>query len=618
MEQLSQFDSVRLFIERARAVKPDFAVDNENAPAISEICWRLDGLPLAIELAAARAAALPPEAMLSRLDRALALLTVGPRDRPERLRTMRAAIAWSYDLLSDVEQALFRRLAVFEGGFSLDAAEAVAIHPLNMSEATTGLPAHLPISALDGIESLIDKSLVLQVGTQGREPRYRMLETIREFGLEALAASGEERTIRAAHAAFACLQAASLRAQLYSDDCENALARMELEHDNMRSALRWAAATDDLDLGLRLTGVLASFWTFRAHFREGRRWLDYWLERTPPDATSVRAANLARSGWLAVLQGDVEAARSILLEAVDAARTAQAHLPVASAMLALGFVDLQRRDHESAISWTTESLEQFRRLADITYEASPFVSLALSHLAQIHINQGDAATAATYVEQAIELQRSLGFRWGMGDSLRLRAHADRYLGNPEEARAHYKESLELGCSLGDPRMISEAMAGVAALAAAHGAFEPAARLYGVVAVMRRFGTLTGGWDPDEYERSVALVRDALAPDAFARCWSAGERLPVTEGVAEAISLCDTLGEPAADMEPADPSAELALTEREAEVLNLLAQGMSDRQIADALSLSPRTVGGYVTKLLTKFNLESRTAAAVFAVRHGLA
>ena len=619
---LSIPDAVTLFLSRARQVGAGAADADEIAATVEAICSRLDGLPLAIELAAARAAALPPAALLSRLDRTLALLTVGPLDRPERLRTMRAAIAWSYDLLNDIEQVLFRRLAVFEGGFSLDAAEAVAINPSDTRDHSPGPALKLPVSALDGVASLIDKSLVLQVDTPGGEPRYRMLETIREFGLEALVASGEERAIRSAHATFACIQATSLRAGLYSDDCENVLGRQELEHDNMRAALRWAEATNDVDLGLRLSGVLASFWTFRSYFREGRRLLDYWLARTPPEMTKVRAASLSRCGWLAILQGDTEAARTILLEAIDTARAAQARMPEASAMLAMGFVELQRGDHGSAISWTTRSLEQFRSLVDVAYEAAPFTTLALDHLAQIHINAGDVHTAAPYIDQALEIQHELGFRWGLGDGLRLLGHVESRLGNYEQARQHYRESLKLGWSFRDLRMISEAMAGVAGLAAAHGAFERAARLYGAVATIRRYiGSLTGGWDPDVYERDVALVRATLSPEGFARCWSEGEHLSFADGVAEAILVCDEPGGATAsasvETDSRPSAAGLDLTPREAEVLTLLAQGMSDRQIADALSLSPRTVGGYVTRLLTKFNLESRTAAAVFAVRHGL-
>jgi len=612
-------DATRLFEQRARRSVPQFALSEENTPTVEAICERLDGLPLAIELAAARVAVLALPALLARLERALPLLTGGSRDQPSRLRTMRDAIAWSYNILTADERVLFRRLAVFEGGFSLEAADAVAMRPSNVDDGSPSQAESLPISVLDGVASLIDKSLVLQVGVQDRGARFRMLETIREFGLERLEASGEERNVRAAHARFALEVAVSERARLYSDDCEEALAHLELEQDNMRSALRWVAATNDVDLGLRLAGALASFWIFRGQFREGRRWLDYWLERTPPELTLVRAANLARCGWMAILQGDVEAASSILLGVIDTARTTTSHLHEASAMLAMGFVELQRDNYESAITWTTDSLDRFRRLDGIADEAPYFVSIALVHLAQIYVNRNEASTARPYLEQAIELQRSFGFRWGLGDSLRLLGHVDRHLGDHERAREHYRESMELGRNLSDPRMMSEAVAGVAELLVANGAFERAARLFGIVATMRSYiGTLDGGWGPDEYERSVALVRGALSPDTFELCWSEGERLSSLDGISEAISVCESLDHPGADSAgPIDLAVAADLTEREIEVLRLLAQGMSDREIAEALYLSPRTVGGHVSSLLAKLGVETRTAAAVFAVRHGI-
>jgi non-specific serine/threonine protein kinase len=478
----------------------------------------------------------------------------------------------------------------------------------------------LPISPLDGITSLIDKSLVVQVSSsREREPRYRMLETIREFGIEQLEASDEEHAVRAAHAKWAGSLAASLRPRLFTDVCATVLEQLELEHDNMRAALRWAESEIDLDLALRLLRELGTFWIFRGHYREGRWWLDRWLQRIPPDNPAARASHLARNGWLTILHGDVEAAHAMLLDAIATARTAPAPFPEASAMLAMGFVQLQRGDYESTMTWTRLALEAFRRLESSADDARYFSSLALSHLGQISVIGGDAQTAEAYLLQAIELQRDLGFRWGLGDSLRLLGHVSRSQGDHDQARLHYQESLELARSLGDPRMISESLAGVAGLVAARGAHERAARLYGSVATIRKyFGTLSSGWDPEEYERHVALVRRALPPDAFARCWHAGERLSFSESIAEAITVCVALGDPAAALDTADPPAELTFTPRETEVLTLLAQGMSDRQIADALSVSPRTVGGYVTKLLTRLNLDSRTAAAVFAVKHGLA
>jgi non-specific serine/threonine protein kinase len=242
-----------------------------------------------------------------------------------------------------------------------------------------------------------------------------------------------------------------------------------------------------------------------------------------------------------------------------------------------------------------------------------------AQLGQIYLAQGALGAATTHLDQALAGHRALGFRWGLGDALCRLGHVERRLGHRERASAHYRESIEAGHAHGDPRLIAEAIAGVAGVAAASGAFERAARLFGVVATLRRqTTTLVKGWAPVDYELGVDTVRGALTPAAFARCWAAGERLSFADGVAAAIAACSSTagvvvaGEPVAAIDPT------TLTPREAEVLRLLAQGLSDREIAESLVLSPRTIGGYVTKLLTKLDLDSRTAAAVYAVRHGLA
>jgi predicted ATPase/DNA-binding CsgD family transcriptional regulator len=615
-------DAMKLFVSRAQRSVPAFTFSEQNASTVEAICSRLDGLPLAVELAAARVSALPTIALLARLDHALPLLTAGSRDQPARLQTMRAAIAWSHDLLTANEQTLFRRLAVFAGGFTLEAAEYVGgqTDRLGALWANGQKRAESGPSIFDGVASLIDKSLVLQVGEpEGREPRYRMLETIREFGLEQLAASGEERSIREAHADFVCDQALRLRDQAWGVGCEKALARQDVEHDNVRSALGWAKSIGDADLGLRLAGAIATFWILRGHYREGGRWFDHWLERTSPEPTFTRALALARYGWMAVLQGDVETAGTVLLEAIDAARTAHAPLPEALSLLALGFVDMQRGDYASAVAWTTRSLDQYRGLEGEVNEAPHFVSLAQAHLGLIYLAQGDVGAATAHVDQALARQRALGFQWGLGDSLCRLGHVERRLGNRERATEHYRESIELGRAHGDPRLIAESIAGVAGVAAANEQFALAARLFGVVATLRRhIGTLVRGWAPVDYELGVEMARGALTPAAFARSWAEGEQLSFSDGVAAAIAACSSATGVVVAAEPVDAIDPATLTPREIEVLRLLAQGLTDREIAEALYLSPRTIGGYVTKLLTKLDLDSRTAAAVYAVRLGLA
>jgi predicted ATPase/class 3 adenylate cyclase len=301
VERMSQYEAVRTFIARAQAVQPDFVVTTANAPAVAEICFRLDGLPLAIELAAALVKLLPPQALLKRLEQRLPLLTGGARTLPARQQTMRNTIAWSHDLLDQQEQTLFRRLAVFAGGCTIDAAEAVVNH-----EGTRDV--------FVGIASLVDKSLLRQEEGSEGEPRFRMLETVREFGLERLSASGEESATRDRHARF--FRDLAERAGLKEGTGDpNLLGMMDHEHDNVRAALGWSRETGDHDTLLRLAGALALFWFYRGHLNEGRRWLDRALE-TPADAASPRprAWAFTVSGMLANVGGETERATVLLTE----------------------------------------------------------------------------------------------------------------------------------------------------------------------------------------------------------------------------------------------------------------------------------------------------------------
>jgi predicted ATPase len=254
VDTLSQYAAVALFIQRALAVRPDFRVDNANAPAVAEICVRLDGLPLAIELAAARIKLFLPQAMLARLGHRFELLRGGARDMPERHQTLRQAIAWSYDLLEASEQTLFRRLAVFTRGCTLEAAEAVcqAVHDSTVDPGES-------LEVLDGMASLLDKSLLCQQEQTSGEPRFRMLETIREYGRECLTASGEEPTVRRAHADYFLALVETAEPALTGPEQATWLERLDVEHDNLRAALRWAEASGDVDIGLRLAGALCQF-----------------------------------------------------------------------------------------------------------------------------------------------------------------------------------------------------------------------------------------------------------------------------------------------------------------------------------------------------------------------
>jgi len=321
-DELAAAESVRLFSERAVAAQTDFALNPDNVAAVAEICRRLDGLPLAIELAAARAAVFPPAALLSRLERRLPLLTGGPRDAPNRHQAMRATIEWSHDLLSTEEQALFRRLAVFVGGFTLEAAETVA-----------GVPGDPDVHVVDGITSLVGKSLVRPVRSVA-EPRFSMLETIREFALERLVASGEVALIRNAHTTW-CLRLAQGAESGSNGPEPDAFARVEAEMDNMLAALAWAIEREDADTSVRLAAALGPIWLRRGPFGASRVWLEQALSLGdgPAGARVTAETTLAE---LAFLQGDLARATALGEQALSRARAAGDRPGAARALLAIG------------------------------------------------------------------------------------------------------------------------------------------------------------------------------------------------------------------------------------------------------------------------------------------
>ncbi len=298
-------EAVRLFVQRAHAVKDNFALTDQNAPVVAEICRRLDGLPLAIELAAARIKVLPPAALLAGLDRRLPLLTGGGRDLPARQQTMRDTIAWSYDLLAPEEQPLFRQLAVFVGGFTLEAAETIVISA-----------GDLHITPFDGIAVLLDSSLLRLEPGPGGEPRYRMLETVREYGLEQLESHDEEQTAREAHAAF-CLAFAERAAPVLLGGNPSAwLDRLAGDHDNMRAAIDWLCAGDTPQECLRLAGACAWYWYRRGHVREGRERLARAIADAGPEPTAALGHALRWAAELATRAGDIAAATSLARNAL--------------------------------------------------------------------------------------------------------------------------------------------------------------------------------------------------------------------------------------------------------------------------------------------------------------
>jgi predicted ATPase/DNA-binding CsgD family transcriptional regulator len=615
--------AVQLFVTRANAASREFALTAENAATVAAVCARLDGLPLAIELAAARVRALAPAALLTRLEHALPLLTGGARDRPDRLRTMRAAIAWSYDLLGPLEQVLFARLAVFAGGFELPSAEAVCA--LLSGEGRTPSPAfRLPPShsMLDVIQLLVDNSLLRQVGgPEAEEPRYRMLETVREYGLERLAASDEEREVRAAHATYVLGMVEQEFERLLTAGYKRVIARLEAEHDDVRAALAWAEEAGEDEIGLRLAGAAAQFWTLRGHLQEGRSRMERALRRGQQAPTPARARGLVGAGWLARYQGDVDASEAWLLEALDVARIVGDRLSEARALRGLGQTDLERGTYERAAARTGEALALFQEHERSVAGGPQYVSATYADLGKIALARGDAAGATAHLEEALRRQRALGYGWGLGDTLRLLGDLARDRGDYEGALACYGESLTVAEDHGDARYLSQPVTGVASVAVLFGQPDRAARLYGAAAALRKeIGVPVAAWERLTYERNVAAARVALSPEVFTAAWAAGEALPFASIITETLATHADLrsaGPQSTTPVGSDPVAAGNLSTREGEVLRFLAQGLSDREIAEELFLSPRTVSSHVSHLLAKLGVASRSAAAAFAVRHGL-
>jgi predicted ATPase len=463
LEALLQYPAVSLFQQRARAVKPDFEITKDNAMAVATICVQLDGLPLAIELAAARIKLLSPSAMQVRLESRLQLLTGGARDLPARQQTLRGAMDWSYDLLNAAEQKLFRRLSVFVGGCTLEAVEAVC-----------DTRQDLGLDVFDGMASMVDKSLAQPLEQGTGEPRYVMLKTIRDYGLEHLAASGEEAATRRAHAAYYLVLAEEGTAG--GTDAAHAEwpERVEEEHDNFRAALEWLTQSGDAEWGMRLGTALFRFWETREHFTEGRDRLARVLKLPGAAARNQkRVRTLFAGGVLAGDQGDYAAAQDLLEESLGIARELKDNSGVAVSLNALAVFSRDRGEVAAAGALFEESLAVCRALGDRMAAAR-----ALSNLASVVRLQGDCARARSLYEECGASFAELGDRAGMAWSLDYQGDVAREQGETETARALYGRSLSVFRALGDSWGIAGTLADLGNLALDGNDHSGARTLYG--------------------------------------------------------------------------------------------------------------------------------------------
>src|SRR6202046_4313706 len=560
LETLSQFPAVALFVQRAAAAKPDFELNAENARAVMEICARLDGLPLAIELAAARVKVLPLSSMQTRLASRLQLLTGGARDLPQRQQTLRAAIDWSYDLLSPAEQKLFRRLSVFVGGCTLEGVEAVC--------DTKG---DLDLDLLDGTASMVDKSLLQQVEQANGESRFVMLETIREYAREKLQASKEEALTKRAHAAYCLVMAEEEVAEQPGAQGAEWLERLTLEHDNFRAALEWLTESGDSEWGLRLGAALFRFWEAREYLAEGSDSLSKLLKLKGAAApTKARERALFAAGVLVCEQEDFAAANGLFGESLDIARQFGDKQGAAVSLNALG---VNARDHSDlavAHSLLEESLALWRELGDLKAIARALSNLAnilklqgeYEHSRSLHSecmaifegledrtgvarslnSQGDVAreqrdyaAAETLYEQSLAIFRELGDRWGIAGTLADLGPLAREQMRCGEAQPLYRESLKTFQELEHKRGIARLLECFACLAAAQLQSERSLRLAGAAAALRQnIGAPLTPAEKSKLEAILDPARQALTNTASAIAWLEGWSMPFEKAVEDVL------------------------------------------------------------------------------------
>ncbi len=614
-DELAEVPSVTLFVERARTVQAGFALSAENAAAVADLCVRLDGLPLAIELAAARVDLLPPAAMLARLDRRLALPAWDAHDLPPRHRTVRAAIDWSYDLLAPSEQVLFRRLAVFAGGGAFEAAERVAGGGWRVAEHPVAPAGRRPPAGsdlFDLLASLVDKNLLLltPAGSES-EPRFGMLETIREYAWERLIEAGEADRARARHALYFLDFAERSAAHLTGADQTLWLQRLEREHDNLRAALRWSIERGRAKTACRFAVALWRFWLIHCHLVEGRAWVDAALALPGALPPTIRGRAAVAAGRLARQQGDLDGARTRLEAALIDLREADDRDGVAFALGQLGVVAYDRADFERSARLHEESLVLRRALGD-----APGIAGTLTNLGEVARHRGERERSAALHAESVDLFRGLGDRYGTSLALTNLGGARLNLGDLGGARVALAESLAICVELGDISGIAAAIEGLALLAAASGAPAEAARRFGAAAALREeVQAPLPPADQQVLDRAVATVRASLGETVFQAAWDEGRMLSREEAVTAALRPPPNN---AHGPTPAGESGRNGLTTRELTVLRLLAEGCSNREIGDVLCVSRRTAAAHVGSILAKLGVPSRAAAAAHAVRLGLA
>jgi predicted ATPase/DNA-binding CsgD family transcriptional regulator len=599
VEGLSGYEAVRLFAERARAVKPDFAITGQNALAVAQICYRLDGIPLAIELAAARTRVLTPEQISARLEASFRLLSGGGRQALARHATLRAATDWSHDLLSAEEKSLFARLSAFAGGFSLVAAEEVG--------SGGGIARN---EVLDLLEKLVDRSMVT-FEEKGGGARYRLLETLRQYASEKLSEAEEAERVRRRHMLYFLRLAEEAEPELKGAHQETWLGRLEREHDNFRAALSWALERDEAELALRMSGALGEFWYLSGHLSEGRRWLEAALagEDGGPDAARARALTWAGAmRWITREHDDYERLTDLGEEGLALYRRLGNDAEVALALQTLAYAESQRNRLERASTLAEEAIRLQRASSN-----TGGLARSLPVLGFVALARNEHGRAVALHEENLALAREAEDSFAIVVSLIQGSLAYSGLGELRRARTLCKEGLGLSWQLKMMPLLAGHLHVSAVLAGLRGRADVAARLWGAAEALREsLGISLAPIETSYYTPLIDEARSRLDEASWEAAWAEGRAMPPGKAVEYALSsLRSAENPPSPTAYPADLSA------REVEVLELVARGLTNARIASELYISPRTVNAHLGSVYHKIGSHSRAEAARFATEHGL-
>jgi non-specific serine/threonine protein kinase len=596
-----EIPSIKLFYQRAQAINAEFQINYNNLPAVAEICLHLDGLPLAIELAAARVGVLSPEEMVAHLERRFKLLKVGAQDLPERHQTLRAAIDWSFEGLLSDEQRFLSRLSVFAGGFTATAAEQVA------------QPEALDLDTFDTLPALVEKNLVQRNILVDGVPRYRMLESIREYLVEKLHQSEDFEQVYWRHAQMYTELAEQNYAGMKGAGQKVWFDRLESEHDNFRAALQWSLTSSEPQLGLRISAALWYFWWLRGHVREGLHWLERSLQKSPEIRDEIYLRALEGAGTLAGWQGDYQAGLGWLMESLNLARALQDPAAEIRIFGWTGWIMWVNGQTENAL-WLADQLAASNKTVD------PW-DLAYAHLSlgSLLYEKGEDQTAEKVFREAIGYFQFTEEKHGVAFAQSKLALLLNNQGERTKAKDQMLQGLIFSYELNDLHVMVYCTDDALQLVAESSLSERIARLFGAVDRQREvLSLLRTPRERAEYERIQEALQRRLGEAQFASLRVEGQSLPFEPVVQETQALIEALADKKKSFSAETPDGyTISLSDRERQVLILIAEGLSNQEVADRMFISERTVRFHVTSIFNKLGVENRAQAVASAGKLGL-